>query len=48
MEFCQSKKVGILNAVFGEIRQNRLLVAPGRVGALTSGKFWICHWLVFL
>ena len=33
---------------FGEIWQNHMLVVPGRVGAPTSGKFWISHWLVFL
>ena len=32
------------HAVFGKIKQNRMLAPPRVVGAPFSGKSWICHW----
>ena len=38
-------KVFQFHAVFGKIWQNRMLAPPRRVGAPSSGKSWIRHWL---
>ena len=33
------------HAVFGKMWQNRMLASPRRVGAPTSRKSWIHHWI---